>query len=98
MDLKPDELKEVLRLLEWHVSGVRVLAFGSRVKGTARRNSDLDLVVFADHASLGALREAFEESCLPFQVDVHAWDDLPAEFHAQILAHSEELKPFSPQS
>ncbi len=52
----------------------RVWAFGSRVKGKARRFSDLDLafdagrpLTFADTAPL---EEAFDESDLPWRVDL----------------------------
>ena len=49
-----------------------VKAFGSRATGTARPNSDLDLVVFppAPLSELSALMTAFEDSDLPIKVDV----------------------------
>lgn len=55
-------------------SGTTVVAFGSRVEGGFRPNSDLDLLFQApksfDLALLGALRLAFEESDLPYAVDL----------------------------
>lgn len=85
-----DAQRGILRdLLDEYLSGITVWAYGSRVKGTARPASDLDLVVFASPdkwASVSALREAFEESNLPFRVDLFVWDDVPVEFQDEILA------------
>ena len=57
--------------------------------GTPRPRSDLDLVAFASPEQRGAvlrLREAFDESSLPFSVDLLIWDDLPESFHRNIEA------------
>lgn len=93
IDLGPEQLEEVRRILAETGPGVLVWAHGSRTKGTARRTSDLDLIVFveAGDRSLHALREAFEESDLPFIVDVHAWDEIPAEWRARIELGKVEL-------
>lgn len=50
-------------------------AFGSRVKGTHWRLSDLDLCIKEDTPSLtlGDIEEEFEESNLPFKVDIVQW-------------------------
>jgi len=77
----------LLRLLRQHLPGVTVWAYGSRVKGTARPNSDLDLVAFTtpdQHRLVPDLKDALDESNLPFIVDLHLWDDLPESFHQRI--------------
>ena len=52
----------------------RVWVFGSRAKWTTKDTSDLDLAIDAGRAltlrELGALGEAFEESDLPYRVDI----------------------------
>ena len=50
----------------------RVALFGSRATGSARSASDVDLVVFGpvDEASIERLWTDFDESDLPFTVDV----------------------------
>ncbi|HEX9080610.1 MAG TPA: nucleotidyltransferase domain-containing protein [Desulfuromonadaceae bacterium] len=77
LDLTPEHLAEVRRILRLHVSGRTVRAFGSRVQGTAKPFSDLDLVVMGDEPldfrQLAALKDAFAESNLPFRVDVVEW-------------------------
>ena len=50
---------------------VELVAFGSRVQGTARRYSDLDLAVKVDDCDLlMRLRDAFSESDLSIMIDV----------------------------
>lgn len=89
IDLRPEHLSEVKRLIKSYLPDTEVWAYGSRVKGLARKNSDLDLVAFSDKDDtlLFQLKEAFEESYLPFRVDLFAWQDLPESFHQNILEH-----------
>lgn len=62
-----------------------VWAYGSRVNGTAKKHSDLDLVVFgADNLLIGELKEDFAESDLPFNVDVMSWEKIPENFQNNI--------------
>jgi uncharacterized protein len=60
--------------------------YGSRAKGSARPLSDLDLVIRAavTRDKLIQLRDQFEESKLPFKVDLVTWTELDASFQAQI--------------
>jgi len=74
----------LLDLVRQYLPGVTVWAYGSRVKGTARTNSDLDLVVFMTpdkQRLVSELKDALGESNLPFIVDLHVWDELPESFH-----------------
>lgn len=77
VDLQPHHLQEVLQILATHVPALEVRAFGSRVKGTAKPYSDLDLAVMTTEpmplAQEAALKEAFDESSLPFKVDLLDW-------------------------
>ena len=89
VDITAKQRKTVTALLERHLPGTAVWIYGSRAKWTARPQSDLDLVVFAtpeQNGRIGALREAFEESDLPFRVDLFVWDEVPDEFRRQIQA------------
>ena len=77
IDIRPEDLEKVLVILDRHVPGREVRAFGSRVAGKAKAFSDLDLAVMGAEplsASVMAdVREAFRESDLPFKVDVVDW-------------------------
>ena len=89
IDITADERKTVLALLKRHLPGTAAWVYGSRAKWTSRPQSDLDLVVFAtpeQHRHVGDLREAFEESNLPFRVDLFVWDDVPHSFRTRIDA------------
>ena len=89
LDITADQRKTILSLLET-IFQTRPLGCMARVpSGPARPHSDLDMVVFAtpkQSARVFDLREAFEESNLPFRVDLFAWDTVPEEFRRQIEA------------
>ncbi|MBP7515253.1 MAG: nucleotidyltransferase domain-containing protein [Flavobacteriales bacterium] len=92
LDLAPEHLRIVRGLLAEHLPGCRALAFGSRVKGTARRFSDLDIAVEGGTAipwsTLGQLKEALSESDLPMRVDVVDLTSASKEFRAMVLSHA----------
>jgi predicted nucleotidyltransferase len=77
LTLSPAELSQVLAILQQHVPGLEVWAFGSRVRGQAKPHSDLDLALITTTplplATAAALDDAFAESDLPWRVDVVDW-------------------------
>lgn len=90
IDLTPEQLATVQRLLVAHAPECEVRAFGSRVTGKAKPYSDLDIVLLGPaRLSLGrmaALREAFAESELPIRVDVIDWHAISENFRNIIAA------------
>ena len=87
IDITAEQRKTVLSLLERHLSSTTAWVYGSRAKWTARPQSDLDMVVFTtpeQNSRVFDLREAFEESNLPFRVDLFVWDDVPERFRKHI--------------
>ena len=95
IDITVGQRKAVLALLERHLPNTTVWVYGSRAKWTARPQSDLDMVVFAtpEQASrVSNLREAFEESNLPFRVDLFVWDAVPERFRKRIEAEHVVLR------
>lgn len=87
IDVSPAQLKIILSLIEAHLPNTTVWAYGSRATGSARPQSDLDLVAFASADQKKAvydLKEAFEESDLPFIVDLFVWNSVPDEFRGNI--------------
>ena len=91
IDLEPDHVEIVSRILAEHVPDCEVRAFGSRVAGSAREYSDLDLAVVGEGPLelrvISRLNEAFEESSLPMQVDVLDWYSIPGKFEKEINRH-----------
>lgn len=85
LQIKPEHLKIVTSILQENTKS-KVFAFGSRTKGTARELSDLDLLIKDEitKVDLSKLREAFEESNLPFKVDLVVWADIEENFKKNI--------------
>ena len=97
LDLAPGELAIVRDILRKHVPDLAVRAFGSRVQGTARRYSDLDLAVIAatplPFDLIGRLREDFSESDLPFRVDVVDWATTSEPFRRVVERDNVVIQP-----
>jgi predicted nucleotidyltransferase len=97
IDLAPEQLAIVRRLLAAQVPECEVRAFGSRVLGKAKPHSDLDIALFGPVrlplARLAALREAFQECELPIRVDVIDWHAISENFRNIIAAKFEILQP-----
>ncbi len=100
IDITAKQRKIVTDLLERHLPNTTAWVYGSRAKWASRPQSDLDLVVFAtpkQNGRVSDLREALEESNLPFRVDLFVWDTVPKQFHKHIkrdhvvLVKKEEL-------
>lgn len=81
---------DVRRILTEHVPDHAVWAFGSRVQGTARGYSDLDIVIMSSEPLslpiIADLKEAFTESDLVFKVDVVDWATTSEAFRRIIKA------------
>ena len=88
IDLNPNHLATVERILAEHVPECEVRAFGSRATWTAKDYSDIDLAIVGEGLlewrTLGRLKEAFEESSLPMRVDVLDWHDISDSFQKVI--------------
>jgi predicted nucleotidyltransferase len=84
IDVQERHLTETKKILAEHVPDCEVRAFGSRIAGRAKPWSDLDLAVVGAEAltlrRLGLLVEAFQESTLPFRVDVLDWHEVSPSF------------------
>ena len=95
IDLPENLLTQVKTILKQHVPEVEIWAFGSRVTGTAKDYSDLDLVVLGKdklpQKQFHQLQEAFQESELPIRIDVLDWHRITPEFRKNIKKNYEVL-------
>lgn len=95
MDLKPEQFRIVRDILARHLPGREVQLFGSRATGTAKPHSDIDLVIMGDEAlpvtTMRKLRDAFDDSDLPFLVDLVEWAGTSEEFRRVIVATAKPL-------
>jgi predicted nucleotidyltransferase len=95
--LSDGDRAEVRRILESNLpEDVRVFAFGSRVHGrNLKPYSDLDLCLRAEKplpvTVLTKLAADFEDSHLPYKVDVVDWGALSPEFRDVIAGDLEAL-------
>lgn len=83
--------QEVQKILQPWLAEYTVWAYGSRATFTAKKFSDLDLAFVGsrplDLASLAKLTIAFEESNLPWRVDILDWATATPEFKHLIQNH-----------
>ena len=100
INITVEQKKIILHILNYYVPDSQVLAFGSRVRGDFRKYSDLDLLVIGtDKLSInqwGELVEAFQESDLPFRVDIVDGHTISEEFLKGILKNYLVLKGEKP--
>ncbi|WP_293865168.1 nucleotidyltransferase family protein [uncultured Alsobacter sp.] len=88
LSLRPQDQTVIRAILSAKIPDREVLAFGSRARGRAKPFSDLDLAILGQDAlplpQLAELREAFEDSDLPFRVDLVDWNTIEDAFRAII--------------
>lgn len=96
INITPRELKIVQDILQLYVANCEVRVFGSRYCGNVKPYSDLDLVIIGqqklDIQTLYKLKDAFEESELPFRVDILDWHSTSDEFKQIINQGYETLQ------
>lgn len=96
IDISPGDMETVMGILRVHAPGREVWVFGSRITGSAKPFSDLDLAVMGDKplpsSALAEMKESFSESNLPFKVDVVEWADTSPQFRKIIEDRHEVLQ------
>lgn len=89
--LLPTKYRRVLEsIFHNHLPEVEVWAYGSRLTNRCHDGSDLDLVLRGPDLQkipsekLQDLRNALQESIIPFLVETHDWAHLPERFLREI--------------
>ena len=84
LDLTAQHLEVVKGILGQHVPSCEIRVFGSRTNGKARSYSDLDLAIVGKEKIplrlMCQLQEGFENSSLPFRVEILDWYRVSDEF------------------
>lgn len=95
IQLSPEQIQITKDILAQYAPGKPACAFGSRVQGTARATSDLDILILGSEALTpnhrADLKLAFSESNLPFFVDIVEQSRISPEFFKQITKQAEPL-------
>jgi len=98
--INTDEEKIILDIIKEFAPDCEVYAFGSRVNGTHRDVSDIDLAFALPNggrmpiSQWGELKEAFGESDLVFRVDVIDYNGVEPHFRG--IIDGERLKIYDP--
>jgi len=96
LDLEPRYLAMLIPILDKHVPGARIWAFGSRVKGTAKKFSDLDTAIEAGEPvnlhTLALLDQELSDSDLPMKVDILDLAELTPAFRSLVEAQRVPLR------
>jgi len=105
--LTPKHLEIIREIVKPFASQIeQVELFGSRAKGTQKDYSDIDLVFYGDldETDASRLQTLFQDSALPFKVDVKIYNligYLPLKEHidqvAEILFTSPQLRDAIPK-
>lgn len=97
IDLSGQHMQIVREILKTHVPNCEVRVFGSRINGKSQRYSDLDLAVYREEnvpeSIISGLIEAFQESDLPFRVDVLDYRNISPQFRKIVDARNEVIQP-----
>ena len=97
IDLASEHKRTILGILKTISPSTPVWVFGSRITKNAKPFSDVDLVLKGAHAMpdpiMTRLRDAFDESNLPYQVDLIDWHNINPEFRLLIEKKFELLTP-----
>jgi predicted nucleotidyltransferase len=84
IQLNETEKTTIKNILKSILPNVQFKIFGSRAKGTAKKYSDLDLVLITETpvslAKLSELEEEFANSDIPFKIDIVDWQRITPEF------------------
>lgn len=97
LDVKPTDLRKIIKVLSGNVPEYEVLAYGSRATGRASRHSYLDLAVMSDTplgaARLNKLSADFLAASLPFRVETVDWAATGASYRKEIKRTAVTLRP-----
>lgn len=89
--LPPTTCDTIRRILADVPAVEKAVIFGSRAKGTHRPGSDIDLALFGHGLHLdilGHIATRFEESPIPYQVDLSVFDQIE---HVGLREHIERV-------
>ena len=87
IDIKENHYQIVTEILMKYLdSGDKIYAFGSRVKGSAQKFSDLDLVIESVKSRI-PLKESLTESSSSYFVDILNYNKIPDFMKEEIDSH-----------
>ena len=84
LNVDKNHLQIIRNILNKHIPENEIWAFGSRVTGTAKKYSDLDLAIISNTPTptltIALLKEEFSKSDLPYKIDLVDWATIEDSF------------------
>ena len=79
--LYPNSYKKILSIFNKYKNIEKVIIYGSRAKGDYKEGSDIDLTLIGDlnYIDLINLKHEFEDSSIPYLVDLSIFKELKTE-------------------
>ena len=79
--LYPNSYKLILSIFQKHENIEKVIIYGSRAKGNYKEGSDIDFTLFGNlnYDDILKLKHEFEESTIPYLIDIFIFSDLQSE-------------------
>jgi uncharacterized protein len=95
IDLEPRIRAEIAGILAGELDDPAAYIVGSRARGRAKRYADVDLLLVRKRpltpGQRARLRLAFEESDIPYKIDLIEWADLSPDFRSRLAADRQPL-------
>lgn len=79
--LYPNSYKQLLSIFQKYENIEKVIIYGSRAKGNYREGSDIDFTLIGNlnYDDILKLKHEFEESTIPYLIDISIFSDLQSE-------------------
>ncbi|HMP72837.1 MAG TPA: nucleotidyltransferase domain-containing protein [Kiritimatiellia bacterium] len=95
IDVAAQTLSELRNILEQYLPESEVFLVGSRARGTDKPYADVDLLLIRpprlSKERRALIKSAFEESNIPYRVDLIEADDLTESFRDRLMVDAESL-------
>lgn len=95
IDLEEKYISFIKEVIFKYLQECKIYLFGSRAKGKARKYSDIDIALnskYLDEIILLKIKNEFENSTLPYEVDVLDLNNISESFKKHIIDNLTEIK------
>jgi predicted nucleotidyltransferase len=95
IDLLPAYIDIIKRIINRYIPNSEIKIFGSRANNSSNNNSDIDIAIISnkkiDLKTLAKIKMAFEESDIPYRVDIIDYMSASENFKKIIDSSSERI-------
>ncbi|GAB6189227.1 hypothetical protein JCM30566_09660 [Marinitoga arctica] len=95
-DIKEEYFNLIIEILRKYMCNCTIIIFGSRITGNSNESSDLDIAIDCGKkinlTTLFEIEEDFQDSDLPFRVDIIDWQRTSESFKNIILNNYIKIK------